>query len=61
MEQAVRALLDFIADKYGDVETATDFTCPHHRKLAELVGWTRKAPKTDIVYDGDDDDGTVGC
>lgn len=40
--ESVHRLLDFIADKYGDVAAVEDFTCPHHHKLADMIGWTRR-------------------
>jgi hypothetical protein len=30
------ALLNYVIDRYG-IKTLDDFTCPHHRKLAESI------------------------
>lgn len=38
LEAAVYALLDFIAMKYG-VSSRAEFTCHHHRLLADMVRW----------------------
>jgi len=38
LKEAVDGLLNFISNKY-EVKDISEFTCPHHLKLAELVRW----------------------